>query len=175
MTADTSQLPQALEVTEPISAQFKQAMRRLASSIAIVTGGVGDEWTGIAATAIMSVAADPPTIVVAVNRSASLSPVLHRQTRFCVNLLAPRHKHMVTVFGGGAKGLARFERGEWIGSAHGLPVLADAAASLECRIASKIDVATHTLFIGEVEAIANHPTIEPLIWVDGQCATPTLA
>lgn len=153
--------------------QFKQAMRRLASSIAILTSGTEEEWTGIAATAVMSIAAEPPTIAVAINRSASLLPVLSRHERFNVNLLAPRHKDMVAVFGGRVKGRARFSTGDWRVSAHGLPVLADAAASLECRVVSQLDIATHTMFIGEVENIVNHPMIDPLLWADGRCASPS--
>jgi flavin reductase (DIM6/NTAB) family NADH-FMN oxidoreductase RutF len=156
-----------------VTDDFKQAMRRLASSIAIVTGGTGDGWTGIAATAVMSIAAEPPTLAVAVNRSTSLSPVLLNQDRFCVNLLARRHIDMVAVFGGKGRGMARFAVGDWRPSEHGLPVLSDAAASLECKILSRTHVATHTLFIGEVENIVNYPSIDPLLWADGRCASPS--
>ena len=154
-----------------MSDQFKQAMRRFASSIAIVTSAVEEEWSGIAATAVMSVAADPPTIAVAINRSSSLIPVLDQARCFNVNLLAPRHAELVAVFGGQVKGRERFEAGDWQASTRGLPVLADAVALLECRVASQIEVATHMLFIGAVETIVNHPEIDPLLWIDGGCSS----
>ncbi|UZW56402.1 flavin reductase family protein [Sphingobium sp. JS3065] len=157
-----------------IDEQFKQAMRRLASTIAILTGGEGDGWTGIVATAVTSVTADPPTLLAAVNRTTSLSPVLHENDRFCVNLLAKRHRDLVSVFSGAIKGRQRFDTGEWQPSPSGLPVLCDAAASLECQITSRIDVGTHTLFIGEVVEIVNHPMIDPLIWMDGRFASAAL-
>ena len=88
---------------ETVQADFKQAMRRLAATVAIVTSGTDEEWTGMAATAVTSVTTDPPTLLVAVNRNASLSPVLKREGRFCVNLLAERHAEIVGIFSGQKK------------------------------------------------------------------------
>jgi flavin reductase (DIM6/NTAB) family NADH-FMN oxidoreductase RutF len=155
---------------EALQADFKQAMRRLAATIAIVTSGNGDERTGMAATAVTSITSDPPTLLVAVNRNASLSPVMKRDRRFCVNLLAERHADIVGIFSGQRKGLARFEVGDWTTSDEGLPILSDAVASLVCTTSTTVEVATHTLFIGEVTRVYCHSTIDPLIWVDGRLA-----
>ncbi|HKX22556.1 MAG TPA: flavin reductase family protein [Rhizorhapis sp.] len=151
--------------------EFKLAMRRLATTIAIITTGKQENWSGMAATAVMSVTSEPPTILVAVNRNASLSPVLQTEQRFCVNLLAERHQELVSIFSGGKKGSARFETGGWVASEEGLPVLPDAVASLICTTQLTLGVATHTLFVGQVQRIVNHPTIDPLIWVDGTFAS----
>lgn len=152
---------------------FRHAMRRLATTIALITSGSGDHWTGMAATAVMSVTTEPPTLLIAVNRTASIHPVLSNAERFCVNLLAERHKDLVSIFSGRKKGLERFESGAWIAGADGIPVLSDALASLVCRITQTLDVTTHTLFIGEVENVVNHAQISPLIWVDGTFAGAT--
>lgn len=157
-----------------IQDDFKQAMRRLASTVAIITSGTGEAWTGMAATAVMSVTADPPTLAVAVNRNASLSPILSEHGQFCVNLLAERHSELVGIFSGAAKGAARFAKGRWTTSAEGLPLLEDAAASMVCTTIDTLDVATHTLFIGRVDSIVNHESIDPLIWVDGRLASASL-
>ena len=149
---------------------FRHAMRRLATTIALVTAGEGDNWTGMAATAVMSVCAEPPTLLVAVNRTASIHPILSESSHFCVNLLADRHKDLVGIFSGQKKGLVRFETGGWVAHDNGLPILSDALASLMCRITERIDVHTHTLFLGEVEYVVNHDEISPLVWVDGTFA-----
>jgi flavin reductase len=157
----------------PLSQDFKQAMRRLATTVALVTSGRDESWAGMTATAVMSACADPPTLVVAVNRNAGMHPKLHREQRFCVNLLAGRHRELVADFSGAKKGLARFEKGQWIAGEEGIPVLSDALASLTCRIQSTVDVGTHTLFIGLVESVIKHNHIDPLLWVDGGVATLT--
>lgn len=150
---------------------FRHAMRRLATTIALVTSGRGDRWSGMAATAVMSVCAEPPTLLTAVNRSASLHPVLMAEERFCVNLLADRHQELVGIFSGKKKGIERFETGGWIAHETGLPVLDDALASLVCRTTQRIEVGTHTLFVGVVEHVVNHDEITPLVWVDGTFAS----
>ncbi len=158
-------------MTDTLRDDFRQAMRRLATTVAVVTTGRGDTYAGMAATAVMSVTADPPTLVVAVNRTASMSPILGEDGWFCVNLLAERHEALVAVFGGAKSGKTRFEDGDWVLSDDAPPVLADAAASLICQTSGRFDVGSHTLFVGEVRAIANHPRIDPLIWVDGRVAS----
>ncbi len=150
---------------------FRHAMRRLATTIALVTSGRGDNWSGMAATAVMSVCAEPPTLLTAVNRSASIYPVLMAGDRFCVNLLADRHQELVGIFSGKKKGAERFETGHWVAGTDGIPVLDDALASMVCRTTQRIDVGTHTLFIGEVEHVVNHDEISPLVWVDGSFAS----
>ncbi|MFD2497914.1 flavin reductase [Rhizorhabdus histidinilytica] len=61
---------------DEIKEGFRHAMRRLATTIALITSGKGENWTGMAATAVMSVCAEPPTLLTAVNRTASIHPVL---------------------------------------------------------------------------------------------------
>lgn len=165
----TDQLPDQLRD------EFRQAMRRLATTVALITTGCGDNYGGMAATAVMSVTADPPTLVVAVNRTASMSPILDEHGWFCVNLLAEWHQHLIPIFSGGKTGKDRFVDGDWQLSETYPPILGDASASLVCQTASRMDVGTHTLFVGEVRAIANHPRINPLIWVDGRATSAATA
>jgi len=152
---------------------YKQAMRRLATTVSIVTAGRGDSSRGMAATAVMSVTTEPPTLIVAVNRNAGVAQFMDREETFCVNLLAERHKPLVGIFSGQKKGLARFETGNWHISDTKPPVLTDAIASMVCRKAGALDVSTHRLYMGEVLEIVNHPEISPLLWVDGSFAAVT--
>jgi flavin reductase len=140
---------------ERLRRNFK-LMRRLATTVALVTSGRKENWVGMAATAVVSVCAGPPTLLVAVNRGASIHPTLHGEKRFCVNLLSDRHRDLVDAFSAAKKGLARFECGKWSAGIEGVPVLTDALASVTCRVESAIDVGTHTLFIGYVENVLNH-------------------
>lgn len=149
---------------------FKQAMRRLASTITLITSGRGDGRTGMAATAVMSVTADPPTLLIAVNKTASLHAVVCETSAFCVNLLGAAHHALVPIFSGAVKGTGRFDHGDWRYSRDGPPVLNDAVASLVCAVTNRMDIGTHSIFIGEVREIDNHPRIDPLLWVDGALA-----
>lgn len=151
-------------------ADYLQAMRRLAATVTLVTGGTGDQPVGMAATAVTSITADPPTLLVAINRQTALFHVIAGGGRFCVNLLAARHSALVPVFGGQAKGLERFDHGDWILQRDTPPVLADAAASLVCTPVDEIDVGTHRLFIGTVQAMRLADDVDPLVWMDAGLA-----
>ena len=64
---------------------FKEAMRRLAATVTIVTAAKGDESYGMTMTAVTSLSMDPPSLVICVNRNASLHPVLagRQEAPFC--------------------------------------------------------------------------------------------
>lgn len=157
--------------SETIDAGFRDAMRRLGGTVALITTGKDDEWVGMAATAVISVSMDPPSLLVSVNKSASAHPVICKYKRFCVNILSQNHGELVGVFGGKKKGLERFESGNWAAGEHGEPVLQDALSSLSCQLDEQFDYGSHSLFVGKVDAVINHADIDPLLWVDGKTAS----
>ncbi len=155
---------------DQLSSDFKQAMRRLASTVSIVTAGKEDQRSGMVATAVSSVSADPPTLLVVVNQTASIAPILVQEGRFQINILGQWHGDIVGAFSGKKKGLERFEHGNWRISSDGLPVLEDAVATLACKTVAAFSVATHMIYVGEVTSVVCHEKIDPLVWVDGQLA-----
>lgn len=150
-----------------LSDDFRIAMRRLATTVSLITAGEAENWTGMAATAVMSVCADPPTLLIAVNRSASIHSILRVGGNFCVNLLSERHQDLIAIFSGGRKGADRFKDGAWTTGARGLPLLSDALASFQCRVETIVEAGTHTLFLGIVEQVNQHSVFDPLLWADG--------
>lgn len=150
-----------------LAENFRAAMRRLASTVALITTGGEGGWNGMAVTAVMSVCTEPPTLVIAVNRSASIHPMLQTGGSYCVNLLGERHERLVGAFSGARKGQERFEQGAWEPGIDGLPILSDALASFLCRISSMVEVGTHSMIFGVVEHIRYHPDVDPLLWADG--------
>jgi len=81
------------------------------------------------------------------------------------NILAGRHRNLSADFGNhGISVEQRFAGGSWRQLATGAPVLADAAANLDCRIASVAEVGTHSVFFCEVRGIATAPQPEGLIY-----------
>ena len=143
-------------------------MRRLASAVGVLTAHGPDEPVGMAATSITSLTMDPPAILVCVNRSASIHACLQEGGNFCVNLLSRHQRDISSAFGSSAKREERFAGGHWSTDAEtGLPWLDDAQANLTCRVAKMIPYGTHSIVIGEVEAVRLSDTVEPLIYQDG--------
>src|SRR5260370_8529806 len=71
--------------------RYRDAMRRVPAAVTIVTTQHDNEANGLTATAVCSVTADPPQVLVCVNREASAHSVLARSRRFVVNFLSQDH------------------------------------------------------------------------------------
>lgn len=147
---------------------FRQAMRRLASAVAVVAATRGDEWMGMAATSVSSLSMDPPSLLICVNRSASIHATLTTGTAFSVNILHESHEAISAAFGGGAKGAERFAAGDWRACSEGIPHLHDAVASIACVVDMSVDYGTHTIVVGKVRGTRLSPHEHPLIYVNGR-------
>lgn len=146
---------------------FTTAMRRFANGVSIIAAGTGLNRRGTTATAVASVSADPPHMLVCVNHSNSMYPAITGARSFSINILSSDQERLAQRFAGvfGHKDLARFEEGCWSDDA--APVLVDAPASLLCRLTDARDVATHRIFIGRVEKIRLAGDPPSLVYLDG--------
>jgi flavin reductase (DIM6/NTAB) family NADH-FMN oxidoreductase RutF len=151
---------------------FRTAMRELAAGVTIITAGVQAGRRGLTATAVCSVSADPPTLLVCVNRSAEGHAAISESGAFCVNVVGAEHRWLAERFAGrdGTRGAERFEHGDWCALATGAPVLADAIAAFDCRVTQAIDGGTHTVFLGAVVATTASPERAALLYRAGAFA-----
>ena len=149
---------------------FREAMRRLATTVSIVTVQDGAERHGTTATAVTSVCMEPPSILVCINRDSRLHAFMRTQDRFCVNLLHVDNLATARLFSSPLPGPERFAGGDWQHDAFGVPFLADAQANLFCMKETQIDHGMHTIFIGRVTRARSRPDISALIYADGSYA-----
>jgi flavin reductase len=152
--------------TTDLAPDFRKAMRRWAAAVSVVTCADEDGWHGITATAVTSVCAEPPAVLVCINRAAPFHRRLARAGIFCVNLLGLAHAEVSQAFGGRLKGGERFQKGEWTVTCC-LPCLVHAQANLFCRTASVTEFSTHSIFIGSVEKVLFADDTAPLVYQDG--------
>ncbi len=146
---------------------FKMAMRRLASTVTVITTALDGRRYGMAATSVTSVTAHPPALLVCINQSASIHGPTIANGRFCINLLGVDHDDMVGPFSGQAAGEDRFAYGTWDAHSGGLPYLLDAQANLFCVLTKRVSYGSHSIFVGEVEQVRLCGDTEPLIYQDG--------
>jgi flavin reductase (DIM6/NTAB) family NADH-FMN oxidoreductase RutF len=142
-------------------------MRRLATTVSVVTCADHDGWHGMTATAVTSVCIEPPALLVCVNTVTAFYGRLSASGVFCVNLLGSPHVRISRAFGGTLKGVERFGQGNWR-LARRVPYLVDAQASLFCRTASITYFGTHGIFIGRVKEVRFAEDAAPLVYQDGQ-------
>jgi flavin reductase (DIM6/NTAB) family NADH-FMN oxidoreductase RutF len=144
--------PPAAEATEKT---FREAMRQVAGGVSVVTVGAHEERTGLTATSVTSLCADPPTLLVCINRESSSYQALTRFGFFAVNVLAADQREVAERFGGGSglTGSQRYQGDRWLALPSGVRRLADAAAVFECEVDEPIERHTHAIVIGRVRHV----------------------
>jgi len=154
---------------------FRRGMRQLAASVTIVTVVRDDMREGLTATAVTSISAEPPHLLVCVNASATAHEHMHKTGAFCLNVLAREQEPIAKRFAGmdGSSRTERFDLGQWSQLTTGAPALEGALANFDCIVVREIEAATHTIFIGRVLAIRTRQG-QPLIYGDGQFTGLTL-
>ncbi len=150
------------------SADFKLGMRRLASGVVLIATVCEGERFGLTATAVMSISADPPTLMICVNRSASANEALSRSGCFTVNLLGGADRPIADLFSSSKHRAERFSNHEWGQLTTGAPVLLGSLASFDCRIVQTLPSSSHTLYFGEVIDLKMFTDeIRPLLYWNG--------
>ena len=160
----------ALSSDEPttLPLRMRDGLRRLAKAVVVITCEHGGTRYAMAATAVSELSMEPPSLLICVNRTASLYAPLSSGANFAVNILHSSHETVSAACSGKLKGEARFEQGQWARSSLGPPYLEDAQASFVCRNDRQVDHGTHGIFIGEVVDVLSHGAVDPLIYVDGR-------
>ncbi len=156
-------------MTADLPVAFRNAMRQLASGVCLVTHGTGAARTGLTATSVASLSVEPPTLIVCVNKSASLYAQLKRGDAFGVSVLGAQHGEFADRFASrtGFKGAERFAEGDWLQTPAGVSVLADALAAVECEAEEIIERHTHAVLVGRVLSAASRPADGALIYWRG--------
>jgi flavin reductase (DIM6/NTAB) family NADH-FMN oxidoreductase RutF len=142
-----------LTKTHAPTADFIAAMGQHVSSVCVITSLLNGKPNGLTATAMSSVCADPPRLLVCVNKSGSSHETIKTSGIFCVNVLAEEQDKVGKAFAGMmGKDFDRFSVGEWNKMVTGAPALLNATAVFDCEIKQVIDQFSHSVIIGEVLA-----------------------
>lgn len=145
-------------------------MRHLAGGVSVITAGRGTDITGMTVTSVSSLAVDPPSLIVSINRSSSSFPVLKRNGVFGVNMLNPDQVGIADRFTGkdGLKGADRFAGAEWITRPSGIPLLVGALAAIECEVEDLIERHSHAIVVGRVRHVEVHSHRAALAYWQGR-------
>ena len=145
---------------------FRQAMQRLASTVCILTGGQPGAHRGLTATAVCSLTAEPPAVLVCINRSAGAHDAILGAGVVGVNLLSVTQLPLAERFAGmtGAVGKDRFAGADWVAGGTGAPLLRNALAALDCRIAASVPFHTHTVLLCRIEDLRLGEDSGPLLY-----------
>ena len=138
------------------AAEYVAAVAQHVSSVCVITTALGDTRFGLTATAVSSVSAEPPRLLVCINKSGFTHDKIVSAGRFCVNVLTEEQDKVAMVFAGmGDDAGDRFSTGEWTTLKTGAPALVGAAAVFDCTLGETCDQSTHSVLFGDVVATAH--------------------
>ena len=146
--------------------EFREGMARLGAAVNVITTDGPSGRAGFTASAVCSVTDDPPTLLVCLNRSASVYGAFSGNEVICINTLRPGHEELSRLFGGKTPMEQRFEAATWSTGATGAPVLDDAAVSFDCRVVNVAASGTHDVMFCEVVAVVLHEVASGLVYFD---------
>ncbi len=154
----------------PTSTQYREVIGHFASGVTVITTAVGEKRYGTTANAITSVSAEPPMLLVCLNRESETGKAIDRSGYFVVNILTEDQEHLAGHFA--TKDAGKFEvpppghKELPKLRAQQRPLLEDSLAHIECQVTERVTSATHIIFIGLVEA-AEVGDGEPLAYYRG--------
>lgn len=131
---------------------FIDAMSRTAAGVSIATTNGPAGRFGLTVSSMTSVSADPPLLLVCINRKSVAHNAMLGNGRFAVSVVATHQHEIAATFAGRATSGRHYEfdAADWQNLA-GLPRLRDCSASFVCGIVSSLDFGTHSIIVGRVE------------------------
>jgi len=137
----------------PVSKEaFRAALGRFASGVTVVTTRDGSgRPRGVTVAAFASLSLVPPRVLVCLGNASHVHDVIRDAGRYVVNVLAEGGEEASRRFARPGSEPDSFDGIAWRVGQHGLPVLAEAIAAIECRVTDAFAGGDHTIFVGEVE------------------------
>jgi flavin reductase (DIM6/NTAB) family NADH-FMN oxidoreductase RutF len=132
--------------------QLGAALGKIPSGLFILTARDGAAETGMLASWVQQCSFDPPQVTVAVKRGRGVLDWLLRDgAAFTLNVLDDTQTDMIAHFGKGFDlGEPAFTGLEVERPEGGAPVLTDALAYLECRVAGRLEAGDHAVLLARV-------------------------
>lgn len=160
-------------ISRPPEGDFRSAMSQAVTGVNIVTTDGPSGRFGLTVSAVSSVSAEPPMLLVCVNQKSVACRAIEENGAFAINALGAGQQPLAETFSGSdAHGNAyAFSDNDWATEVTESPVLNRAIAAFDCRIEECVPVGTHKIFIGRVLAARECPGT-PLLYTSRNYGRP---
>jgi len=148
---------------------FWGAVGQRAMGVSVVTATGSGGPAGFLGLSTAHVCADPPMMVVSIDKKTSALQQVLESRHYAINYLAQDQQAIADMFGGRGdlKGADRFTTAAWGKLASGAPVLENAAGVIDCVLEEAIERFGVMICLGRSVDFATS-TREPLVFLRGQ-------
>jgi flavin reductase (DIM6/NTAB) family NADH-FMN oxidoreductase RutF len=134
--------------------ELRESMRRWATGVTVVTVAHENVLHGMTVSSFTSVSLKPPLVLVSLERSTRTRQLVLDSSFFGVNILHASQEEVSNRFAGRIPDMEdRFADLKYHTLESGAPMLEDALACFDCRVSAVIEMATHTIVVGNVIAV----------------------
>ena len=129
--------------------EFRCVCSRFATGVAVaaVLDAQGSPH-GLTVSSFTSVSLDPPLILICLGHAVTNLEEFRQAKHFGISILSDQERTMSERFA--QKGHDRFDGVNWIAGETGVPLLAEALATLECAVYQRFLAGDHDILVGEV-------------------------
>ncbi|WP_350334012.1 flavin reductase family protein [Coralliovum pocilloporae] len=147
-----------------LRADFIKAMRRVISSVTVVTTDGPSGRFGATVSAFSSVSADPPMVLVCLHKEPSVARAVEQNGVFNVNILPETASAIANRFAGLDDDRVS-DRFSGV-SCSGQPPAIDHATVFICSVDRVLDAGSHLVVFGRVDGVRD-ASVDPLAYFDG--------
>ncbi len=148
---------------------LKLGMRRLVSGVSVIAAQLpSGERQAMTVSSLTSVSADPPSLLVCVNRETRMSPWLQPGLAMAVNVLQTHHQGIAQVCADPQGFDQRFSDAAWRFDGQA-PYLVDAQACFFVVVDTLVPYGTHDIVVARITQVqVADQAFSPLLYADGQ-------
>lgn len=148
-------------------AAFRQVLGSYPTGVCVITAlDAENRPAGMVVGSFTSVSLDPPLVGFLPDKKSTTWPQIEKAGHFCVNVLGSDQRDICRAVT--AKGDEKFVGVEYSLSEHNLPVIANAIASIECRLHSVTEAGDHWFVLGEVLRLETTRDDDPMLFHRGR-------
>ena len=140
-------------------------MARLPAGVVVVSARHGAGYRGLTASSLVSISADPPLVMVGLERESTTRGAVVEGKAFNVSVLTRSQEFIADRFAGRAPAID----GAWLQVAHrlgtnGIPLIEGCVAWLECSLVATHTAGDHDICVGKVEAAVQGAGDPLILW-----------
>ncbi len=131
----------------------EKVLWKVTYGIYIVTSRSGNTLAGQIANTVFQVTAEPPKIAISINKNNFTHEIIEKSNIFAVSIMEKNTPmKLIGLFGfKSSRDVDKFENVKYKFGKTGAPIVTEHAIGyIEAEVEQKVDVGTHTLFIGKV-------------------------